>query len=68
MKDFFIFIGVIVTVNIIGWVPVFIIGAINDCDIDEAIFNWHTIMTMMIAILISFFVLDPSLFNLTWIN
>lgn len=68
MNDFFIFLGVMVTVNAIGWIPVFIINFINDCEMDEALFNWHCIMTMMIAVLLSYFVLDPSLFNLMWID
>ena len=68
MNEFFIFIGVMITVNAIGWIPIFIIGAINDCGMEEAVFNWHIVMTMIIAVLLSLFVLDPSFFNLMWID
>lgn len=68
MMDFFTWLGIIVVVNAIGWIPVFLLTAINDWSMDESIENWHLIMTMVIATFISMLILDPSLFNLMWIE
>lgn len=68
MDKFFIFIGVMVTVNAVGWIPIFIISAINLGDWEEALIFWHLAMTMIIAIFLSLFVIDPSLFSLMWID
>ena len=68
MGEFFKFIGIMVVVNAIGFIPPFVAAGVFDCDIDEAILNWHIVMTMVIALLFSAFVLDPSWFNLMWID
>ena len=69
MTNFFIFLGVMITVNAIGWIPVFVICAINNSsDIEDALVDWHIVMTMMIATFLALFTLDPSLFNLMWIE
>ena len=68
MGEFFKFIGVMVVVCAIGFVPPFVVAGVFDYDIDEIIYYWHLVTTMIIAILLSAFVLDPSLFNLMWID
>lgn len=62
MIEALVWFGVFILVNFIGIIPPFLIGMFTNDDIEDAIFKWHIVLTIVASVILAYLAVNNMQF------